>query len=79
MPADFSGSDTLRVSCTGALSVAQWLVLVRAAGESGATVLDRGWCEGCESGGQTHPASCNVSEANALLAATGFPEIRHIR
>lgn len=79
VPRDLSGANALQVSCTGALSVSQWLRLVRSAGTSETTLVDRGWCEGCESGGQRHPAGRNIEEVNAILSEIGRPETQRIR
>jgi ferredoxin len=79
VPTRFTDARTLRLPCTGTLSVSQWLRLVRIAGSAGIELIDRSWCEGCDSGGERCPAGRNINEANELLAEVGWPEARRIR
>lgn len=79
VPTRFADARTLRLPCTGALSVSQWLRLARVAGTAGIELIDRAWCEGCESGGEHCPAGRNIDEANTLLADIDWPEAGRIR
>ncbi len=71
VPEALCGDRTLRVPCTGALSTAQWLRLIRGAGPEGLTLVDRGWCLHCKAGGDAHPATRQIDTATQLLREAG--------
>lgn len=71
VPRAVSEPDAVRVPCLGGLRVSDLLDLRAAAGPRPVRLLDRGWCDGCSSGGVRHPAEANLTEARALLADVG--------
>jgi ferredoxin len=72
VPEALSTPDTIRLPCLGALKVSRLLHLARTGPVS---IMDRGWCADCPAGGDRHPASEAMAEANRLLGGTE-PAIR---
>lgn len=82
VPASVSGEHALRVPCLGGIAPSQWLELAEAAGHRRVIVVDRGWCAHCTAGSSCspeHPARHALDQTDAILAESGWAEVKRPR
>jgi Fe-S-cluster-containing hydrogenase component 2 len=76
VPADRQAAGTWVLPCLGALTPGHLLALAAAGTE--VTVVDRGWCPGCDAAGNDttpeHPGAAALATAGAWLEAVGVAE-----
>lgn len=82
VPNSVAGPSALRVPCLGGLTLTQWLTIAEAAGNRRVVAVDHGWCSQCAAATRcapAHPAEHALTQAQAILAETGWPDVRRPR